>query len=54
VRIGNKSDDASLWQRKGRRPIPGGESLLTAMKAACALASLFVKWGVVVREGVNQ
>ena len=33
---------------------PRGESLLTATKAAWALASLLVKWGVVKTEGVNQ
>ena len=36
------------------RPIPGGESLLMATKAAWALARRFVKWVVVDIEGVNQ
>jgi len=42
-----------MAQERGR-PIPGGESLLTATKAAWALASLLMKLGVVENEGVNQ
>jgi len=52
--MGNKSEEANRWHKKGGRPIPGGESLLTATNAAWALASLLVKCGVVDIEGVNQ
>ena len=52
--MGKRSEEASRWQRKGGRPIPGRESLLTATKAACTLASRLVKWVVVELEGVNQ
>jgi len=38
----------------GGRPIPGGESLLMATKAAWALARLLVKGGGVENEGVKQ
>ena len=48
------SDDAKRWHKNRGRPIPGGDSLLTATKAAWALASLLVKCGVVYIEGVNQ
>ena len=43
-----------MWHRNGGRPMPGGERGLTATKAACALASLLRKWGVVEIEGVTQ
>ena len=52
--MGKRRDEASLCQRKGGRPIPGGQSLLTAMKAVWALASLLTKSGVLETEGVNQ
>ena len=52
--MGNKSEDANRWHKNGGRPIPGGESLLTATNAAWALASLLVKCGVVDIEGVNH
>ena len=52
--MGKRSADANRWHRKGGRPIPGGERLLTATKAAWALASLLVKCVVVEIEGVNQ
>lgn len=48
------SDDANRWQRQEGWLIPGGESLLIATKAAWGLASYFVKWEVVEREGLNQ
>ena len=54
LRIGKRREEANLWHRKGGRPTPGGERRLTATKAACALASLLTKWGVVETEGVNQ
>jgi len=53
LRMGKKREEASLWQRKGGRLIPGGERRLTATKAAWALASLLTKWGVVEIEGEN-
>jgi len=49
-----KEEGGQSMQRKGGRPIPGGDSLLTATKAAWALASLLTKWGVVEIEGVYQ
>jgi len=54
LRMGNRTEDAKREHRKGGRPIPAGESLLTATKAAWALGSLLVKCGVVEIEGVNQ
>lgn len=53
-RMGKRREAAKRWHRKGERPIPGRKSLLTATKAACALASHLVKWGVVESDGVNQ
>ena len=44
----------NLGQRKGGRPIPRGESLLTTTKAAWAIACILVRWEVVERERVNQ
>ena len=47
-------EEASLWQRKGGRPIPRRESRFTATKARWAFASLLTKSVVVEIEGVNQ
>jgi len=52
--MGKSREEASLWQRKGGRPTPGGERRLTATKAGWALASLLTKWRVVEIEGVNE
>ena len=54
LRIGKRSEEAMRSHRKGGRPFPGGESLFTATKAACALANLLTKCGVVESEGVNK
>jgi len=52
--MGKSSDDANRRHRKGGRPVPGEDSLLTAMKAAWALARRLGKCGVVDCHGVNQ
>jgi len=52
--MGKRSEEANRWHRNGGRPILGGESLLTATKAAWAMASLLANCGVVKIEGVNQ
>ena len=47
-------EKAKRWQRKGARPLPGGNRLLTASKAPWARASFLEKWELAEREGVNQ
>jgi len=53
-RTGARSEVASLWQRYGGRPFPGGESLLIVSKAPWARDSLLLKWALEERGGVNQ
>ena len=38
-----RREEASLWQRYGGRPLPGGESLLIVSKAPWARDSLLLK-----------
>jgi len=53
LRIRKRREEASLWQRKGGRPIPGGERCLTATKAAWTMTSLLTKWGVVETKEIG-
>jgi len=53
-RTGARREEASLCQRYGGRPFPGGESLLIVSKAPWARDSLLLKWALEERGGVNQ
>jgi len=54
VRMGRRRPLAMRWHRKGLTPAPGEDRRLTKEKIACVRDSLYLKWWVVLRAGVNQ
>jgi len=53
VSMGRRRPLAMWWHRKGLTPAPGEDRRLTKEKIAWAKDSLCLKWGVVLRAGVN-
>jgi len=54
VSMGRRRPLAIKWHRKGLMPGPRENRCLTKEKIAWAKDSLCLKWGVVLRAGVNQ
>ena len=52
--IGSSRDLASLWHRKGGRPIPGGDRRFIVAKAALASEYRLEKWGRGSKVGVKR
>jgi len=52
--MGKRREEANRWHESGGSPIPVGQSVVMAPKAAWALDSPFVKCRVVEIDGVNQ